>query len=260
MIQKGVNILTEHSKKRLDFKPELKQINFLDRRVYQRSEGVYYPSVTSILSYVPKAKFFETWLKDVGHNADIIMRRAGEEGTQVHNAIEELLEGKELSWMDDYGNAKYNELVWGMIMKFQQFWLQAKPELIFTEEFTYSDTHKYAGTADCVCKINGETWLIDFKTSNSLHKSYELQLAAYAKSIEETKGIKIDRTGILWLKASTRGEDKSGKKFQGKGWELKVVDKIEENFELFKIIYKLYEMENPTTEPIYSSYPTTIKL
>jgi hypothetical protein len=102
--------------------------------------------------------------------------------------------------------------------------------------------------------------LIDFKTSNSLHKSYELQLAAYAKSIEETKGIKVDRTGILWLKAATRGEDKSGKKHQGKGWELKVVDKIEENFELFKLIYKLYEMENPTTEPIYSTYPTTIKL
>ena len=74
MIQKGQNVLSEHTKKRLDFKPELKQINFLDRRVYQRSEGVYYPSVTSILQYMPKNKFFESWLKDVGHNSDIIMR------------------------------------------------------------------------------------------------------------------------------------------------------------------------------------------
>jgi hypothetical protein len=260
MIQKGANILSEHAKKRLDFKPELKQINFLDRRVYQRSEGVYYPSVTSILQYMPKNKFFESWLKDVGHNSDIIMRRAGDEGTQTHNAIEELLEGKEIQWMDDYGNARYNELVWGMIMKFKEFWDVAKPELIFTEEFTYSDTHKYAGTADIVVKINGEVWLIDFKTSNHLHKSYDLQLAAYAKSIEETKGIKIDRTAILWLKASTRGVDKAGKKLQGKGWELKVVDEIEKNFELFKLIYKLYEIENPTTEPKFSSYPTTIKL
>ena len=135
MIQKGQNVLSEHAKKRLDFKPELKQINFLDRRVYQRSEGVYYPSVTSILQYMPKNKFFESWLKDVGHNSDIIMRRAGDEGTQTHNAIEELLEGKELTWMDDYGNARYNELVWGMIMKFKEFWEVAKPELIFTEEY-----------------------------------------------------------------------------------------------------------------------------
>ena len=260
MLQKGSNILTEHKKNHLHFDGILKQVNFLDRRVYQRSEGVYYPSVTTVLQYMPKNKFFESWLKDVGHNSDIIMKRAGEEGTQTHNAIEDLLEGKEVTWMDDYGNAKYNELVWGMIIKFKQFWDIAKPELIFTEEFTYSDTYKYAGTADLVVKMNGETWLIDFKTSNSLHKSYDLQLAAYAKSIEEAKGIKIDRTAILWLKASTRGEDKSGKKIQGKGWELKVIDNIEENFELFKLIYKLYQIENPTTEPKFASYPTTIKL
>ena len=94
MVNKGSNILAEHAKKTLQFNPELKQINFLDKRVYQRAEGIYYPSVTTILQYMPKTKFFETWIKDVGHNADIIMRRAGEEGTLTHNAIEDLLKGK----------------------------------------------------------------------------------------------------------------------------------------------------------------------
>jgi len=260
MIQKGTNVLSEHAKKRLDFKPELKQINFLDRRVYQRSEGVYYPSVTSILSFMPKGKFFETWIKDVGHNSDIIMRRAGDEGTQVHNAIEALIKGEELDWLDDYGNAKYNELVWSMIIKFKKFWEVTKPKTIFTEEFTFSDIHKYAGTCDYVCEIDGETWLIDFKTSTAIHKSHELQLAAYAKSIEETKGIKIQRTAILWLKSSRRSEGKKPGEYYGKGWELKVIDRVEENFEMFKLIYRLYEMENPTTEPIFNSYPTSIKL
>ncbi len=97
MINVGTNVLKEHSKNRLKFDGDLKQINFLDRRVYQRGEGVYYPSVTTILQYMPKNKFFEMWLKDVGHNADLIMRRAGKEGTQVHEAIETLLDGKELS-------------------------------------------------------------------------------------------------------------------------------------------------------------------
>jgi len=260
MINKGTNILTENAKKRLSFNPELKQINFLDRRVYQRAEGVFYPSVTTILQYMPKAKFFETWIKDVGHNADIIMRKAGDEGTQTHNAIEDLLLGNEVTWMDDFGNARYNETVWGMIVKFKQFWDMAKPELISTEEFTFSDEHKYAGTADLVVKINGEVWLIDIKTSNSLHKSYDLQLAAYAQSLFEQKGIKIERTGILWLKSTRRSESKKADEFFAKGWELKPVDEMEKNFELFKMIYRLYELENPTTEPIYYSYPTTIKL
>lgn len=260
MINKGTNILTENAKKRLNFNPELKQINFLDKRVYQRSEGVYYPSVTTILQYMPKAKFFESWIKDVGHNADIIMRKAGDEGTQTHNAIEDLLLGNEVTWMDDFGNARYNETVWGMIVKFKQFWDAAKPELISTEEFTFSDEHKYAGTADLVVKIDEEIWLIDIKTSNSLHKSYDLQLAAYAQSLFEQKGIQIQRTGILWLKSTRRSESKKKGEFYGKGWELKPVDEIEKNFELFKMIYRLYELENPVTEPIFNSYPTTIKL
>jgi hypothetical protein len=43
MIRQGTNILKENAKNRLDFKPELKQINFLDRRVYKRDEGKFYP-------------------------------------------------------------------------------------------------------------------------------------------------------------------------------------------------------------------------
>ena len=260
MINVGTNILKEQTKNRLQFDGELKQINFLDRRVYQRGEGVFYPSVTTILQYMPKNKFFEVWLKDVGHNANIIMKRAGKEGTQVHEAIETLLAGEELDWMDDYGNAKYNETVWEMINKFVDFWKTYKPELISTEEFVYSDEHKYAGTADLVCKLDGEVWLIDFKTSNSLHKSYDLQLASYAKALKECRDVEIERTGILWLKSSKRGPSKQKGRIQGAGWELKVVDEIEENFELFKLIQRLYNLENPDTEPIYRKYPTVLKL
>ncbi len=260
MIKQGMNILEQNEKKRLDFNPDLKQINFLDRRVYKRGEGVYYPSVTTILQYMPKNKFFETWMKDVGHNADLIMRKAGKEGTQVHEAAEDLVEGKEVSWMDDYGRAKYSQLVWEMILKFADFWKSHKPELISSEQFVWSDEHKFAGTADIVCKMNGEVWLIDIKTSNSIHKSYDLQLASYAKGLEESRGIKIDRTAILWLKAQSRGPSKQKKVIQGKGWKLLQIDEIEKNFELFKLIYKLYELENPNTEPIYNSYPTTVKV
>jgi hypothetical protein len=260
MIKQGTDILKENKKNRLNFNPELKQINFLDRRVYKRDEGVYYPSVTTILQYMPKNKFFENWMKDVGHNANIIMRKAGKEGTQVHEACEQLVLGNEVAWMDDYGRAKYSQIVWEMILKFYDFWTTHKPELISAEDFVWSDEHKFAGTADLVVKMDGETWLLDIKTSNSIHKSYDLQLAAYAKGLEEAKGVKIDRTGIIWLKASSRTASKKEGVYQGKGWKIKVIDEIEENFELFKLIYKLYALENPTTEPIYQSYPTTLKI
>ena len=260
MIRQGTDILKENSRKRLEFNPDLKQINFLDRRVYKRSDGVYYPSVTTILQYMPKNKFFDNWLKDVGHNADLILIKAGKEGTQVHEAAEKLVLGEEVSWMDDFGKAKYSQIVWEMILKFYDFWTTHKPELISTEQFVWSDEHKYAGTADLVVKMDGEIWLLDLKTSNALHRSYDLQLAAYAKAMVEVKNQKIDRTGIIWLKANTRSNSKKEGVYQGKGWQIKVTDNIDYNFDLFQTIYKLYRLENPTTEPIYNSYPTTLKL
>ena len=105
MIYKGANVLNEHKRKTLQYDGELEQITFLDRRVYKKEEGVYYPSVTTVLAYMPKAKFFEGWLKDVGHNADLIMRKAANEGTAVHDAVEDLIAGKEITWLDDFGNA-----------------------------------------------------------------------------------------------------------------------------------------------------------
>ena len=260
MIYKGANVLYEHKRKNLMFDGQLEQITFLDRRVYKKEEGVYYPSVTTILQYMPKNKFFDNWLKDVGHNADLIMRKAAEEGTAVHNAVEQLIAGNEITWMDEYGNAKYNLTVWQMILKAADFFKTHKPEVIAAEEFTFSDQFQYAGTADLIVKMDGEIWLLDIKTSNALHRAYDLQLAAYAKAWEEMFGQKIDRTGILWLKSTKRSASKKDGVYQGHGWEIKVIDEIEKNFDLFNTIYSLYKLDNPTTEPIYNSYPTKIKL
>ena len=47
---------------------------------------------------------------------------------------------------------------------------------------------------------------------------------------------------------------------QGKGWQVKVVDNIDENFRLFKLIYELYSLENKDVIPKYKTYPTSIKL
>ncbi len=110
---------------------------------------------------------------------------------------------------------------------------------ISTEYHLFSDVHEYAGTADLIVKIDGKLWLLDIKTSNSLHTSYGLQLSAYAMAWNETHSDPIERTGVLWLKASTRTTGKEGK-IQGKGWELKEYSKIAENFVMFKNIYEIY--------------------
>jgi hypothetical protein len=259
MIDKNVNIIKDPKIKRIvEYSEDNKQINVLDQRFYRR-DGKYYPSVSSILNYFPKNKFFHEWLKDVGHNSEIIASKAAAEGTQVHNAVEEFLNGNEINWIDEHGNAKYSLEVWKMILKFADFWNTHKPELIATEYHLFSDNHKYAGTADLIVRINNQIWLLDVKTSNSLHTAYNLQLAAYAVAWNETHNNLIERTGILWLKASTRGEGK-GDTIQGKGWQLKAADGIASNMEMFLKIRDIYDLENPDSKPITELLPTSIKL
>lgn len=259
MIEKNANVIKDPKIKRIvEYSADNKQINVLDTRFYRRNDK-YYASVTSILNYFPKNQFFHSWLKDVGHNSDIIAQKAAGEGTQVHNAVEAFLNGEEINWLDEYGNAKYNLDVWRMILRFADFWNTHKPELIATEYHLFSDEHEFAGTADLVVRMFDQLWLLDLKTSNSLHTSYDLQLAAYATAWNETHNEKITHTGILWVKANTRGEGKGGK-IQGKGWELRMISDIEKNFKMFKNIQDIYKLENPDHKPYTELLPTTVKI
>ena len=273
MIEEGVNINEQESffkrNNNISVQREekrLKRIDFLDRRVYQRSEGVYYPSVTSILSAMPSDPFFLQWMQDVGKNADLIRDKAAREGTQVHEGIERLLKGEQLDWVDEYGNARYNLNVWKMLLRFQDFYNTVKPTTLASEMFLYSDTYQYAGTTDYLCSVEvpdiKETWLLDFKSSNHIGLSYNLQLSAYGKALEEMKGIKADRHAVLWLKASTRSKKFDIKRgvCQGEGWQLIFDPDPKKSFEIFEHVYAIYKALNPKIEPYSVSYPTEISI
>lgn len=260
IMEKNVNVHKKSIKRLVEVDFESKRVNILDNRYYTRN-GIYYPSVTSILQYMPKGKFFENWLKDVGHNADIIARKAADEGNQVHDAVERYLQGEKLSLIDENGYSKYSIDVWKMILKFHNFWVTYKPTLIESEIHLFSEKYTYAGTCDLVLEINGEKWLLDIKTSNSLHVGQNLQLSAYAQAWNEIYEEKIDRIGILWMKSSKRGEDKNAKKMQGKGWEVFEPEKtIDENLKIFEYVHELYKLEHPNPTPKANDYPTEIQI
>ena len=262
-IEKGESLVDNRPQSNRTYDNSIKRIDFLDTRCYQRiirGKVKYYPSVTTVLSACPVDPFLIQWLKDCGQNADIIRNRAAAEGTAVHEAIEKLLAGEKIEWQDGFGNAKYNLQVWQMILRFQDFYNQVKPEVLASELFVYSDKHKYAGTTDAIFKVGDENWLIDFKTSNSLSTSYSFQLAAYVKAVEENKGIHIDKAGILWLKAATRKISTKPGVYQGDGWQIKFSDDIEADFKAFKHVYEIYKIYNPDITPATKTYPTEIQL
>jgi hypothetical protein len=246
----------------LEISDDAKQITLPDSRYYRRN-GKYYPSITYVLSCYPKGKHFQDWLKKVGYSADWIVKKAAEEGTQVHEMIEDYLNGKELNFLTN-GVPMYNPDVWQMFLKFVDFWEKYNPTLIEAEVHLFSDEIKVAGTCDLVCEIevNGKTemWIIDFKTSNNLQVTHDLQGAIYAKCYEECYGKIVDRVGVLWLKSKSRGKDKEGKRLKGKGWEMHESKRTQEqNIDIFNTVKKLFDLEFPKHSPIFTEFKTTAK-
>ena len=251
-----MSTLKKHYGRILEISDDHKQITLPDGRYYQRN-GEYYPSVTYVLSHYPKGKFFEDWLKKVGYASEHIVKKASAEGTQVHEMIESYLNGEELKFLE-YGIPIYPTFVWQMFLRFVDFWEEYKPTLIEAEVHLFSDKLKIAGTCDMVCEINGELWVIDFKTSNHLQTTYDLQTAIYTQCFEECYGKKVNRSGVLWLKSSKRGP-KNGA-IQGKGWEMYESKRSQEdNLSIYGAVRTLFDIENPKHKPAFTEFRTTAK-
>mgnify|MGYP003633338317 FL=1 len=252
----------KHSYNRiLEISEDAKQITMPDSRYYRRN-GKYYPSITYVLGSYPKGKFFEDWLKKVGYSSEYIVKKAAEQGTQTHEMIEDYLNGKELNFLSPTGYPQYDPLVWQMFLRFVDFWEEYNPKLIETEVHLFSDEIKVAGTCDMVCEIeiDGKTelWIIDFKTSNHLQTTYDLQTAIYGKCYEECYGKKADRYGVLWLKSSKRKA--AAGKIQGKNWEMYESSRTQkENIDIFMTVKRLFDLENPKHSPIFTEFRTQAK-
>ncbi len=75
-----------------------------------------------------------------------------------------------------------------------------------TEARGYNRELWYAGTIDLIATVRGETWLLDWKSSRSIHETHVMQVAAYAHMDtiltidgEEKPMSHIDRLGIIHI-------------------------------------------------------------
>ena len=246
--------------------PEIRQINFLDSRFYsyknEKGIEIYLPSCTTILDVYPKGFGFNQFLKDVGSNATEIVERAGAIGSKVHGAAEILLSGQELKWCDATGTPLYSIHEWELILRFADFWKKIQPRVLANELIMCSPVLKFGGTLDIVCLIGNTRWLLDIKTSNYIHKSHFLQIAAYAYLWNELNpDTPIEQTGILWLKGSNRTDkiDVDKRIYQGiceaGAWQIKTEERDYHNFyKLFEMTHAIWSEENPNYFPANKTY------
>lgn len=182
---------------------DLQSQSYEGMRVYTVSDGVHYPSITTVLgATIPEDKraSLEGWRKSVGDTeADRISLEATTFGTAVHEVVEKYLNtGIPPVEQDGYSRdhiAAFNVLK-PKLKSITEVWVQ--------EAALFSHRLAVAGRCDCIGIYKGVPTIIDFKTSSRLKQAHQiqdyfLQLAAYAVMFNEMHSTDISRGTILMV-------------------------------------------------------------
>lgn len=242
------------------FRVEGNQITFVDSRFYYQ-DGIFCPSISTILEAYPKGPEFYKWLKETGNDSDRIKEEAGERGSNVHKMTEDYDNGLLVSLLDIGGHQNWSMREWAMFTRYVEFRNQIGEAMkIHAIEMQVLDVElREAGTLDRFVTIGEKNLLLDIKTSNNIYESYWLQLAAYRRLFErKNPDLKIDAVGIVWLNAKTRGTQP--KKIQGSGWQMIVKEDSSEDLELFDCTKRLWLQQNKNLVPRETSYQISYHL
>jgi hypothetical protein len=111
------------------------------------------------------------WLKKI---PDYRRDAAADLGTAVHAAAEALGRGEPVALGDD---------VRPYIEAYRRDFLEPfEPRFIALEPMVCSVRYEYGGTADAFALIDGEIWLLDYKTGSGVYPDVALQLAGLARA------------------------------------------------------------------------------
>lgn len=199
---------------------------------YYLQDGTQVPGVTTILGVVSKPALYRWYNRmglqgiDTAKYVDV----AANIGTVAHYLIECDIAGR-VPDTSEYAPAEVNQAENGYLR-----WLDFKKGLDFvpiaSEYQLVSEEHRYGGTLDVYCKIEGKYTVLDIKTSGSgIYPEMRVQAVAYARMLQEN-GKPVENILIVRV-----GKDENG------GVETAEVGDWEKHFDFFLTARKLYELQ-----------------
>lgn len=243
------------------------------------SKPEFVPSVTWICDSFPKGPAYWKWLASKGWDEALAIKTAaGDRGSRVHKAIQDLIEGREVPIDAKYPSSSDDEPKeltfeeYDAILSFARWYEEVKPELIAWEFVVWGDG--YAGTVDLLCSIGGQKYIVDFKTSAHIWPSHELQVSAYKHALNLTrpapcngptcKGEKRDHDSNCNVSLHiTEPEDvklailQVGYRMNKKKFKLTEIDDQYQEFLAAKVIWA---REQKGVEPKQREYPMSVRL
>ena len=158
------------------------------------SRDVALDSVRAALSNWTSSMTWVTpeWIDQIISNArrlpDEKRDQAANFGNKAHELIDEIIQGKE---------PEVPQEMVPVVSGFEKWRRGAGLQISFTEKTVYSAKYKYAGTMDAVAHRGSRLVALDWKTSNGLYPENALQVAAYAKALEEMSDQQVKEVWVV---------------------------------------------------------------
>lgn len=220
---------------------------------YYDYKGIGVPRVTRILDQCVNKEFLIQWAAKLGKQKYFYEKnKATTIGSRTHELIEEYLT-----------TGRFNENIFYKIppslkknvsIAFNNFkeWMDG----LANNGFFISDIIAmekvvtcpyFGGTVDCICRINGKVYLVDFKTSKKISPEYLLQVAAYTWIINSgyVENLpKIDGIGIIRVDKETKGKYEDLFLNFNIPWQFDIINKFTMDFGvLLNSYYTILSME-----------------
>ena len=184
----------------------------------KNSNGV--PRVSNILAQCRSSEWLIQWAANIGRRKyDYYRSKALDIGTIVHECVDNYLidvysKHSVIPFAIDYDEIQqeYKESVYNCFENFK-LWekrlynLGGKIDEIIGLEVPVTCPW-YGGTIDCIARINGAVYIIDFKTSKQISAEYLLQVTAYMWIINNNYAPylpHIDGVGVIRMDKSKYG-------------------------------------------------------
>ena len=241
----------------IDKERQILQVTTTDERWYVRDtvdpetglpKYEFFPSVTWICDHYPKGTAFYKWLASKGWDESVAIKTAaGDKGSKVHYAIGDLIAGKTVSIDAKYKNNSTGEdeelsfEEYDCLMAFVKWHKDMNPTFLACEFAVWGDG--FAGTVDLLCEIGGQKYVVDFKTSQYIWPSHEIQVSAYkhAGEFEDAK--------LAILQVGYR-RNKNRYKFT----------EVDDQYNEFLAAKTIWAKEQKGVQPHQKDYPLRVKL
>lgn len=166
---------------------------------YRLRNGKAVPSVTTIIGSQLgwNKRVLMAWSRREalsGRDPDVILKQAGDIGTEVHALIEAHVKGLILPDASEQALRSY-----GAFLRWES---RNSLEYIHSELRVVCEEHEFGGTIDIIARSGDMLWLIDPKSSKAIYDEFILQVAAYRHAYEVEYG-KVDEIHLLHLSKTT---------------------------------------------------------